>query len=106
MPTRVVVRARRASFTAHVIREYSHSLGCAVTGGYVYRGPDYPAWHGRYVYADYCSGRLWVTTTSGHGVASAHTGRNISSFGEDGAGRLFATDLGGTILRVRFSGTP
>ena len=98
------------TFGVQPIRQYSHASGrCAITGGYVYRGPDYPAWHGKYVYADYCSGHLWVTTTSGHLVGPSGgvpTGRNISSFGEDGAGRLFVTDLNGAILRVRFSGAP
>jgi len=93
-------------FGVKPIRQYSHGSGCAVAGGYAYRGPDYPAWHGKYVYGDYCSGRLWVTTTGGHLVDSLSTGRNISGFGEDGSGRLFMTDLNGTILRVRFSGAP
>ncbi len=96
-----------STFGVQPIRQYSHAGGrCAITGGYVYRGPNYPAWRGRYVYADYCSGGLWVTTTSGHLVDSYSSGRNISGFGEDGAGRLFATDLNGAILRVRFSGAP
>ena len=94
------------TFGVTPIRVYGHGTGCAVTGGYVYRGPDYPAWRGKYVYADYCSGKLWVTSTSGHLVDSLSTGRNISGFGEDGAGRLFVTDLNGAILRVRFSGAP
>ena len=49
---------------------------------------------------------MWVITTGGVLKASTSTGRSISGFGEDGAGRLFATDLSGAILRVRFSGSP
>ena len=52
---------------------------------------------------------MWVTSNSGSIIGPAggvQTGRNISGFGEDGAGRLFATDLNGSILRVRFSGAP
>ncbi len=92
------------------VQQYSHSDGCAVTGGYAYRGPDYPAWQGVYVYTDYCSGRLWTLDSGGDIIgpnAGVSTGRNISGFGEDGAGRLFATDLNsGHILLVKFSGTP
>ncbi|MGZ8438999.1 MAG: PQQ-dependent sugar dehydrogenase, partial [Candidatus Limnocylindrales bacterium] len=41
------------------IVEYSHAGGnCSVTGGYVYRGPS-AALVGKYIFADYCSGRIW-----------------------------------------------
>lgn len=96
-----------STLTDTIIREYSHAGGrCSVTGGYVYRGPEYTAWRGIYTYADFCSGTLWAVTTSGRKITSTDTGRNITSFGEDGAGRLFATDLNGRIMKVRFSGTP
>ncbi len=96
-----------SSLDDSVIREYSHSGGrCSVTGGYVYRGPDYPAWRGIYTYADYCSGQLWAVTTGGKLVDSLDTNRLISGFGEDGSGRLYATDLNGRILKVKFSGKP
>ena len=47
-----------------------------------------------------------MTNNNGSAHHTIQTGRNISGFGEDGAGRLFATDLNGRILRVRFSGSP
>ncbi len=37
---------------------YGHSLGCAVVGGYVYRGPV-AGLRGNYFYGDDCSGRIW-----------------------------------------------
>ncbi len=40
--------------------EYGRSEGCAIIGGYVYRGESIPSLRGWYVYADYCSGRVWV----------------------------------------------
>ncbi len=51
--------ARDSSFP---VTEYSHSLGCAVIGGYVYRGSAIPALRGDYLFADYCSGRVWFKT--------------------------------------------
>ena len=47
------------------VAEYSHSDGCSITGGYVYRGPRIAGLSGRYVYADYCSGKMWTLATSG-----------------------------------------
>ncbi len=40
------------------IQTYTHSTGFAVTGGYVYRGPNIPALQGHYFYADYALNRL------------------------------------------------
>jgi glucose/arabinose dehydrogenase len=35
---------------------YDHSGGkCSITGGYIYRGSQYPALQGKYFFADYCS---------------------------------------------------
>jgi hypothetical protein len=75
-------------------------------GGYVYRGPGDAAWHGTYIYGDYCSGKVWVRRRGGSLITSRDTSHNISSFGEDGAGRLFMTTLGGAIYQVGFSGSP
>ena len=41
------------------IVEYSHSLGEAIIGGYVYRGSAMPALQGVYVFGDYLSGKVW-----------------------------------------------
>ena len=38
--------------------EYDHTAGCAVSGGYVYRGDAIPALRGRYLYSDFCRGYL------------------------------------------------
>ncbi len=80
------------------VAEYSHSLGCSITGGYVYRGAhrDRP---GRNVYGDYCSGRLWTMNANGTGEAVRRdTSLNISSFGESESGELYLTDIGGGAL--------
>ena len=87
------------------VAEYAHGTGdCSITGGYVYRGAQFPALAGVYLYGDYCSGKIWGLARAGDGWRSAEllpTGINISSFGEDQAGELYITDLRrGGVYRV------
>ena len=87
------------------VAEYSHSNGCTVIGGYVYRGSAQPAMAGDYLFGDYCSGTIWAISPAGDQlreptVVGAMDG-SLSSFGEDESGELYATDLsGGRLLRV------
>lgn len=78
--------------------EYDHTLGCSVTGGYVYRGLKYPAMTGRYFYADFCSGRVFTS-----GQVAADTAYMVTSFGEDEQGELYLTDIAsGTLYQVQY----
>ncbi|MEM7353167.1 MAG: PQQ-dependent sugar dehydrogenase [Acidobacteriota bacterium] len=82
---------------------YPHSVGCAVTGGYRYRG-GMVALQGTYVFADACSGNIWFATETSPGEWSrtlwaAAPGRIIVSFGEDENGELYIVDHAGTVLR-------
>lgn len=84
--------------------QYTHVGGnCAITGGYVYRGAGYPVLVGQYVFADFCSGRIW-SMPSGGGTADmverADTSQNITSFGENEAGELFAVTADGRLYRI------
>ncbi len=45
--------------------EYPHTQGCAVTGGYVYRGKQVPAISGHYIFGDFCSGTVWMIPRGG-----------------------------------------
>jgi glucose/arabinose dehydrogenase len=88
------------SGTTLPVAQYDHSLGCSITGGYVYRGAHRDL-QGLYVYGDFCSGRLWTMAANGTGeTVRRDTNLSISSFGESEAGELFLTDLGGTLYRV------
>lgn len=86
------------------VAEYSHSFGCSVTGGYVYRGDRIPALAGTYVFGDYCSGRFWgLAPEAGGGrtMAPLFDGHiNLSSFGQALDGRLFAIDLDGALFQI------
>jgi glucose/arabinose dehydrogenase len=97
------------TFPIHV---YGHTQGnCSVTGGYVYRGSQYPALWGHYLFADYCSGRLWSLTPDGQGGWQVTFLNDIpgnpSTFGENLAGELFvAGHANGIIYRVVETDTP
>jgi glucose/arabinose dehydrogenase len=87
--------------------DYSHSIGCAVTGGYVYRGPIGPL-RGQYLFSDSCSGDIYVVADAGAGVSPwtwevlpGTPSMSTYSFGEDDDGNLYAADGGGKVYRFQ-----
>lgn len=92
---------------AFPIFEYSHSEGgCSVTGGYVYRGQQFPQLWGNYFAGDYCSGNIWATVQTEAGafdtqLVLGNSGLLISSFGEDAAGELYVLDHQGKVLQIQ-----
>jgi glucose/arabinose dehydrogenase len=93
------------------ILEYDHSpsgagngvCGGSVTGGIRYRGTAIPGLSGRYVFADYCTGRMWTAWQEAGGAWEkailADTGLLVSTFGEDANGELYFA-AGGTVYRL------
>jgi glucose/arabinose dehydrogenase len=86
------------------IAEYSHHEGCSVTGGVVYRGSRLPEWNGVYLFADYCSGRVWGLIRQPDGswqqqILFENAG-NVVSFGEDENNEIYLVDLNGTISQL------
>jgi glucose/arabinose dehydrogenase len=85
--------------------EYSQEEGgCTVAGGYVYRGESIPDLYGAYVFADFCLGRLEAlrlrrARVTGHRVLGPVV-PNLSSFGEDARGELYAMSLDGGVYRL------
>jgi glucose/arabinose dehydrogenase len=96
-------RCKTAGLTPPVT-DYGHDLGCTVVGGYVYRGTKYPTLAGAYLFADYCTGRIFAIDPATDGyrdpVEVGNGGDNISSFGEDVAGELYVTHLNGDVSRI------
>ena len=90
------------------IAEYDHSVGCAVTGGYIYRGLQYSLLQGHYFYGDFCTGALFSlqgNAVSGWSITSlGDTPYSISTFGEDENGELYLADYAtGKIYQLRYT---
>jgi hypothetical protein len=82
-----------------------------VIGGYVYRGPSIADADGRYFFGDCVSDRAFSMSYNADGTPIERreetsallggTGLSIlSSFGEDGRGRLYVVGLSGVIVAV------
>ncbi len=86
------------------VHEYPRSEGVSVTGGYVYRGSAIPSLVGRYVFADYATGKVWGFVADGASLDNKlliESSFNISSFAEDIDGELYALDhRAGSIYRI------
>ncbi len=87
--------------------EYDHSVGYSVTGGYVYWGCCVPELAGKYIYADYGTGRIWSLEYDGVGptvnTELLDTALRISSFGVDEASEIYICAFNDSIYR--FEGT-
>jgi glucose/arabinose dehydrogenase len=87
------------------VHEYSHTDGCSVTGGFVYRGAALTELSGHYFYADYCRG--WIRSLRVvAGGAMEHQEwplgnvGSITSFGVDGARELYVVSSNGRVYRI------
>ncbi|XP_041669446.1 HHIP-like protein 1 [Cheilinus undulatus] len=95
------------------IYAYPHKMGKSVTGGYVYRGCEYPNLNGMYIFGDFMSGRLmslqedvlsgqwrYNEICMGQGLTCMFPGlinnyqQYIISFAEDEAGELYFMSTG------------
>jgi Ca2+-binding RTX toxin-like protein len=91
------------------IHAYDRSVGQAIIGGYVYRGPS-EGLQGTYFFADAAAGKIFTLRfTGGQWVAQERTGQVVPdagaingpvSFGEDAVGHLYVVDFDGDIFRL------
>lgn len=103
-----VDRACRSEGLVDPIFEYGRELGNSVTGGYVYGGSALPELRGKYLFADFGSGRLWALTLPeerGGAYATAEPlgqwEMQFSTFGRDADGELYVADFyRGNIYRL------
>jgi glucose/arabinose dehydrogenase len=94
-----------ADYTSPVIT-YSHSEGCSITGGYVYRGSEIPELNGTYFYSDWCN--QWIrsfkyvdgqVTEETDWTEDLGTIGQINSFGLGGDGEMYAVTYEGVVAR-------
>ncbi len=99
-----VCRAESCDAFVAPVSGFDRDEGCVVTGGFAYRGSEIPDLHGVYLFADYCSGRVWGLVGDASNtwtrLGPVETGLRISSFGEDAAGELYVVDIDGAIYRL------
>ncbi|WP_262714076.1 PQQ-dependent sugar dehydrogenase [Flavobacterium luteum] len=84
------------------IAQYDHTLGCSITGGYVYNGSKFSNFKGKYFFADYCSNKIGLLNSDAViKWTQAFAGANFSTFGEDSDGELYVASLSaGTIYKI------
>jgi len=86
--------------------------GCSITGGYVYRGEKIPEFYGRYIFGDYCTGKVWsfiyengeTKNIKNHTLEILSSmNKNsfyLSSFGKTNEGELLIVDYNGGIYII------
>ncbi|SNS20342.1 Glucose/arabinose dehydrogenase, beta-propeller fold [Streptosporangium subroseum] len=74
---------------------------CSVIAGYVYRGKKITGLEGRFLYGDFCAG--WIRSApAGEPERAENLGevKQLSSFGQDHDGELYALSLDGPVYRI------
>ncbi len=99
----------RRGLTIPVV-EYGHADGCAIVGGFVYRGRAVSALEGRYLYSDYCGGWLRSFRWAGGAATEPRSWRipspgEVLSFGQDAAGEVYLLAGSGTVYRLAAAST-
>jgi glucose/arabinose dehydrogenase len=91
----------------HITPPNHQTPRCSVTGGYAYRGRLGTFPQGAYIFADYCTGEIFMLQNTGNSVTATiplfDTPFLISSFGEDDQGEIYFTTnstTNGTIQKI------
>ena len=87
--------------------------GCSITGGYVYRGNKIKDFYGKYIFGDYCTGKIWSLRINQDGEVTDfynHTDEilksmnkrefYLSSFGQDESNEIYLIDYNGDIYKI------
>jgi glucose/arabinose dehydrogenase len=93
------------TFPVHTY-ESNMPVGCSINGGFVYRGESYPLLYGKYLFSDYCSGRIWALSRNEADEwvsTELFDGPNYhyTAMGEDNQGEIYITSVDGRIYQLR-----
>ncbi|MGD2050734.1 MAG: PQQ-dependent sugar dehydrogenase [Chloroflexota bacterium] len=90
----------KGSYTFPIFSYEQDGNGCSVTGGFVYRGSQYPAMFGHYMLTDFCSGNFWDLVPDGGSGWNSTKHTNLASsfsyaaFGEGCDRELYVANRG------------
>lgn len=87
------------------IATYPHGEGsCSITGGFVYRGTEYPSLVGKYFFTDFCRSRIGTVDAISHEIsftADLGTSYSFTTFGEASNGALYLASFGqGKVYKI------
>jgi glucose/arabinose dehydrogenase len=90
----------------HTNNDNPADAGQSITGGFVYRGSQFPALTGHYIFADFVRSHVWLARPGESGWVVQPLGtvsglNNPSTFGEGCDGELYVAGYGGTLFQVR-----
>ncbi|MFL5772044.1 MAG: PQQ-dependent sugar dehydrogenase, partial [Flavisolibacter sp.] len=99
------------NYTFPVFSYVNPGTGAAITGGYVYRGNEYPLFRGYYIASDVYSGNVYLVWPDGSGGWNSNMQPAVQTFiagyGEAEDGTLYAVSLNGNLYKVvATGGTP
>ncbi|MEX2599553.1 MAG: PQQ-dependent sugar dehydrogenase, partial [Dehalococcoidia bacterium] len=90
---------------AYKTQRFDGGNGCALIGGYVYRGTEIPDLQGTYLFGDFCSGRIWGLRYDGESVTHheelMRSSDPIISFGEDAEGEIYVLTQNGGVYVLK-----
>ena len=86
------------------VADYDHSLGCAVVGGAVYRGPGLPDLQGVFLFSDFCRGQIWGLRGGPqdrwHSPLLINAAVPVSAIGEDQDGNVYVLGYQNGVISV------
>ncbi|MFZ1749250.1 MAG: PQQ-dependent sugar dehydrogenase, partial [Saprospiraceae bacterium] len=80
------------------------NIGCSITGGYVYRGSQFSALFGKYIYTDFCTGKFWalykdpMTNVWVNDELADLDNMEFATFGQDNKGELYVAGLANGVV--------